>query len=385
MDLQPSSQRLFRVALVATLIFPAFAALPVFTSGSDQPASMKQSPILLWVAAYVGFGAAFWLASRSHEKPRPRILYTVSLLVQTSLVLAMIQLLCTGFEGALLVVVAAQLGALLPLQIALSGVAVQSLVMGWVISLHWPLQTVVALSGAWLGFQVFAVLMSRVAASEASARSELAQANAQLRATQQLLSDSSRVAERVRISRELHDVLGHHLTGLSLNLEVATHVADDKAREHIQKAQSVTKLLLSDVRNAVSSLRDEESLDVGRALQTLVHCIRKPRIHLEVPIDLGIYDPVRAEILLRCVQEIITNAVRHSFGENLWIVVTKTAADVEVHARDDGRGAKVLRTGNGLRGMRERLEHVGGRLQIETQPARGFKIDAWIPVPGSSS
>ena len=76
--------------------------------------------------------------------------------------------------------------------------------------------------------------------------------NAELRATQQLVVDSSKIAERMRIARELHDLLGHHLTGLSLNLEVASHLTQGQTQEHIQTAQSVTKLLLEDVREVVN-------------------------------------------------------------------------------------------------------------------------------------
>jgi signal transduction histidine kinase len=200
-----------------------------------------------------------------------------------------------------------------------------------------------------------------------------------------LLVDSSQVSERMRIARELHDLVGHHLTGLSLNLEVASHLAQGKAQEHIQTAQSVTKLLLQDVREVVNSLRGDDSFDLGRAIRTLTKDIPKPRIHLDVPEDLGIYDPVRAETILRCVQEIITNTVRHSSAENLWIELVKTADGVEVRARDDGRGVKQLKPGNGLTGMRERVEQVGGRLEIESAPNAGFCLIARIPTSASST
>lgn len=91
------------------------------------------------------------------------------------------------------------------------------------------------------------------------------------------------------------------------------------------------------------------------------------------------WHPVRAETILRCVQEIITNAVRHSGAQNLWIESVKTADGVEVRACDDGGGVKHLRLGNGLTGMRERVEQVGGHLEIESTPGRGFHLRARIP------
>jgi signal transduction histidine kinase len=116
------------------------------------------------------------------------------------------------------------------------------------------------LDGNVCGFQVLALFSCFLAASEASARADLARANSELRATGELLANTSRLAERERISRELHDTLGHHLTALSLNLEAASHLAADNALAQIQRAQSVTKLLLSDVRGVVSALRGEDPI-----------------------------------------------------------------------------------------------------------------------------
>jgi signal transduction histidine kinase len=84
--------------------------------------------------------------------------------------------------------------------------------------------------------------------------------------------------------------------------------------------------------------------------------------------------------VLRCVQEIITNAIRHAGANNLWIELSRTGNGIAIRARDDGRGTKELRPGHGLTGMRERLEQVGGRLEIETQTAKGFSVNAWLPL-----
>ncbi len=334
MELTPTSQRLFRIALLGTMATPLVLVLVTLVR---HPGSFGKARILLWLCAYATFSLVFWLTARQGEKFSQAWL-TVSLILEMALVLLMINAICSGYEGALLVVVAGQLAPVFSLPISLTWVGGQSLLMGFVIRSHFSLEIALALSVSWLGFQVFTVIMSQATAREAIARSELAKLNAELRATQQLLVDSSQLAERMRIARELHDLVGHHLTGLSLNLEVASHLTQGKAQEHIQTAQSVTKLLLQDVREVVNSLRGDDSFDLGRAIRTLTNDIPRPRIHLDVPEELGIYDPVRAETILRCVQEIITNAVRHSGAENLWIELVKTADGVEVRARDDGRG-----------------------------------------------
>jgi len=77
--------------------------------------------------------------------------------------------------------------------------------------------------------------------------------------------------------------------------------------------------------------------------------------------------------------------VRHSGAQNLWIESVKTEEGVEVRARDDGRGVKQLRAGNGLTGMRERVEQVGGLLEIESIPGTGFRLKLRIPTTASSA
>ena len=82
-------------------------------------------------------------------------------------------------------------------------------------------------------------------------------------------------------------------------------------------------------------------------------------------------------------QEIVTNAIKHAGADNLWIEFVKMDGKLQVRARDDGRGAVSVKEGQGLRGMRERLERLGGRLEIEAMPQRGFSLNAFIALPGA--
>ena len=185
----------------------------------------------------------------------------------------------------------------------------------------------------------------------------------------------------MRISRELHDLVGHHLTALSLNLEVASHLVSGQAHEHVRQAQSVARLLLTDVREVVSQLREDDSIDLTAALEALTEGVPGLNIHLELPPRFTVDDPRRAQLLLRCAQEIITNAVRHANARNLWLKFERTEdRRLTIHARDDGRGAVRLDPGNGLTGMRERLAQFGGQLDIVTSRDQGFSLDAWLPL-----
>jgi signal transduction histidine kinase len=174
--------------------------------------------------------------------------------------------------------------------------------------------------------------------------------------------------------------VGHHLTALTLNLEVATHLVEGKGLEHVQQAHSLAKLLLVDVREVVSDMRDDDKVELASALRTLVEGVPEPRIHLDLPMELSMTDPLRAQVLLRCAQEMITNSVRHAQARNLWISLVPDEHGVAMIARDDGRGVDAVEAGNGLKGMAERLKQLGGELKIETSPGAGFALRAWVPV-----
>jgi len=251
----------------------------------------------------------------------------------------------------------------------------------FVVFLDWSVFDAIVQCSLFLGFSAFTYVTSLVAKQQTDSREEQRRLNSELRATRTLLTESSRIAERMRISRELHDLVGHHLTALSLNLEVASHLVSGGAQEHVLQAQSVAKLLLSDVREVVSQLRDDDAIDLTEALRTLIEGVPGLTIHLDLPPRFSVDDPRRAQVLLRCAQEIITNTVRHAAARNLWLRFERTEAnELAIHAHDDGRGVGELRQGNGLTGMRERLAQIGGRLNITTARDQGFALDAWLPL-----
>jgi signal transduction histidine kinase len=231
------------------------------------------------------------------------------------------------------------------------------------------------------GLQAFAVLAAHLMRREAESRAELARANQELLATRELVIHGSRAAERLRIARELHDAIGHHLSALSINLEVAGMGLDRDASEvraPLEKARTVTRSMLSDVRNVVGQLRREEATDLTAALTSLAAAIPSPAIHLSIPSALPPVDAERAQALLRCAQECVTNAIRHSSARNLWIELDESDGGLGLRVRDDGRGAPNLAEGSGLSGMRERLAALRGSLRLAPGPP-GFEARAWLP------
>ena len=374
------SQKAVRFLRFAGLLTWVLAGMPLLQNLWNNPGILRLHPYYLWLGSYIAFGVVFTLTPWAGLRTQPNRRGLVLIGVQTILALLMIRLVCTGYEGALLVVVSLQLGWMLPLPLGLAWVIAHTLLMAWLVAISWPVLTALALVANYAGFEALALFSAYFAASESRSRAELGRTNAELQATRELVAETSRIAERQRISRELHDVLGHNLTALSLNLEVATHTVNGSARDRVEKARDLTKGLLNDVRDVVRTVRGDDRINLKRSVETLIEGVPQPRIHLTLPDDLEIDDPLRAQTLLRCAQEIVTNAIRHANARNLWIEFSATSEGVEVRARDDGRGVRTIHIGNGLKGMRERLERFGGKLQIESGLSQGFELHAWIPL-----
>lgn len=324
--------------------------------------------------AFIVFLAAFVIVTRPGCDNKIRIpLIGLEILAA----FACTRLQPTGFQPVLLVIVAAQLGAYPP-RFAIAAIAANSIILGSLVSLSGGSPVIYAL--VYFAFSLFALFSMHVAHSEMEARKSLAEANAELRMTTELLEISSRTSERLRIARDLHDLLGHHLTALSLNLEVAGHVASGDAKEHIEKSKSIAKHLLADVRDVVSRLRNDEPVDLTSSLESLRDVIVAPSLHLDFPRELAVADANIAEVALRTVQEIVTNAVRHSGARNLWLKLGTAEQTLSIDARDDGMGSDNVRFGNGLLGLRERVQQARGTFEVSSMRGRGFTVHVTLPL-----
>ena len=332
-----------------------------------------------WATAYMVFAIAFHLNASTPGSARVRRLCMLG--VMTCAALTMTALLDCDFGALSLVVLASQAALVLSRRHTAMFVAMLTAVLCCLVvkRMDWndeAFSHVLGLVAAEI-FAAVAVHLARHAAETA----------AELRATRSLLEKTSRARERDRLARELHDVLGHDLTALGLQLEVATHLPPDRAAPHIATAQEVTARLLRNVREVTMELRDGPALDLAQALHALVGGAAPGLVvHLAMPDDLRIADSARGHCILRCAQEIMTNALRHARARNLWITIAIEGGAVTLEAYDDGRGATEVRTGQGLGGMRARLEELGGRLNVAVDdPARAFAVSAWLPTRDGAS
>jgi signal transduction histidine kinase len=339
--------------------------------------------LMLWTGCYLMFGVVYWLLTRNLGLRMNWVLKLLGLFVLTGSAVAIGWFSQSGLCALLLVIIAAILPWLVPLPLGIVWMLLANLALmpvfknfpgyGWFAAL---LQLCMYFSFCTLTF-----ITSTVASQQAEEREEQRRLNSELRATRALLAESSRIAERMRIARDLHDLVGHHLTALSLNLEVASHLTNEAAAVHVRKAQTTAKHLLADVREVVSELRQDDAIDLTQALRSLIEGVPSLRVHLETPPRFGVQDPRRAQVLLRCLQEILTNTVRHADARNLWLSFCYVGTDeLRLEARDDGRGTTHFKPGNGLTGMRERLAEFGGGIEVGSSAQGGFTLAARLPL-----
>ena len=295
------------------------ASIPLVLMYAWYTEPLDSEQYLGWWILHLLFGFTYW--NQVRELPvrtslAHRVL-TVSVLTVSALGVSMMAE--TALGGILLLIIGGLLPWMLPMTWAVAWLLGQNVLLVLVLNgiTDIPFSDAALIGGLFLAVSLFAFMSGVVGLRQNEARDQLRKVNSELRATQALLAENTRIAERVRIARDLHDLVGHHLTALTLNLEVATHLVDGKALEHVQQAHSLAKLLLADVREVVSEMRLDDKVDLSAALQTLVSGMPEPRIHLDLPLEQALTDPVRAQVLLRCAQEIITNSVRHARADNL--------------------------------------------------------------------
>ena len=361
---------------------------PLITNWATDRLNQLHRPnfaLLLWTLCYLVFGLMYGLLTSNLGSRRYPGLKLLGLALMTAAAMAVGWYSHSGLSAMLMVVASVALPWLLPFWLAVFWLVLQQLILVPIFATFPEYDHSFTLSflqaSLYLGIAVLVFVASAVASQQTEEREAQRRLNSELRATRALLAESSRIAERMRIARDLHDLIGHHLTALSLNLEVASHLTNEAAGVHVGKAQSTARQLLADVREVVSELRQDDAIDLTQALRSLTEGVPGLHVHVTMPSRFSMEDPRRAQVLLRCAQEIITNTARHAGARNLWLNFAYADASLlGLHARDDGRGADQVEPGNGLSGMRERLAEFGGSLTLDTAMGQGFALTVRLPL-----
>ena len=222
-------------------------------------------------------------------------------------------------------------------------------------------------------------------------RVDLANARAQA-AEEVALRQSSE--ERLRIARELHDIIGHSLGTIAVQAGVGRHLMEtdpDKGAEALDSIARISRESLDEVRSVVAALRDDEPpYHPSPGLNDLPDLVETVRgtglaVELTLPEDVEAVPRQTGAAVYRIAREALTNVVRHAHASSASVHVDHHDGRVELAIRDDGTGARngrepELGSGHGITGMRERAEALGGSLSAAPASDGGFLVTASLPI-----
>lgn len=204
--------------------------------------------------------------------------------------------------------------------------------------------------------------------------------NAKLQLTQSEVGRLARMAERERIARDLHDLLGHTLSVIAMKSELARKLAErdgSASATHMGEVENVARDALKQVREAVSGMR---SAQLAAELANARLVLLSAGVRLDVRIDpLPPLEPAQENALAMAVREAITNVVRHAHAERVDIDLVREGRMLRLDVQDNGRGCETPASG-GLLGMRERFAELGGEVRINGAPGAGTRVRVLLPL-----
>jgi two-component system sensor histidine kinase DesK len=202
--------------------------------------------------------------------------------------------------------------------------------------------------------------------------------NRRLRKANDEIEHLAKVAERERIARDLHDVLGHTLSVITLKSELAGKLIDrdpQRAGKEIREVEEISRQALSDVRDAIRGYRSKGLIaELAQAKCTLETAGVAVRCDASTTMKLP---AIQESVLSMAVREAVTNVVRHAQARTCNLRLEQRNGTCYLEIEDDGRGG-FQNEGNGLRGMRERVEMLGGTLTRNSQT--GTKLAITVPL-----
>lgn len=235
---------------------------------------------------------------------------------------------------------------------------------------------------SFVGFQVFAMYSSLGRIASEQQNQELELTHMQLKMTQNLLQEQSKYAERLRIARDIHDGIGQKLTGLILNLEYSRYKQPENLSEYLIQLKNNTSEILNDLRQTVSQMRVTDTINVNESLEALIDSINGITLikHYEIKLNSS---ELSGQVLF-CLQEGISNALRHGKATHLNLDVVFTKEFAEIKLSDDGKiivkRNKNNSFGNGIIGMNERLKKFDGKANLTKNLGQGYTLTLRLPL-----
>lgn len=241
---------------------------------------------------------------------------------------------------------------------------------------------------AWLGFPVFVPVVTAIVSVAVFTgnyfQSETVRKRAELKLSHEEVRRLAALAERERIGRDLHDLLGHTLSLVALKSDLAGRLIDrdpQAARNEINDVSRVARDALAQVRRAVTGIRAAglaaELASARLLLESDGVTLRYEAQEVALPADLE-------TVLALSLREAVTNIQRHARASLAEVVLAATPEHVTLRVRDNGVGSAAV-PGNGLSGMRERVESRGGRLRVDSTLRQGTSVEITLPLPSGDA
>mgnify|MGYP000112603116 FL=1 len=215
---------------------------------------------------------------------------------------------------------------------------------------------------------------------------QLQKANEQLHEFAQEKELMGETKERNRLAREIHDTLGHILTGISVGIDavlVLMDIAPDKAKEQLEGIGDTARRGLQDVRRSVRKLKPDalERMSLNNAIHQMIEDMSKvtnTKIYFVSYMEELKFEADEEEVIYRIIQESTTNAIRHGKATEIWIRISEKEEELTIIISDNGCGCEDIKEGFGLKHIRERVELLNG--EVNYQGLIGFTMIAKIPI-----
>lgn len=215
---------------------------------------------------------------------------------------------------------------------------------------------------------------------------ELENANEELKNFADMKEMMGKTKERNRLAREIHDTLGHTLTGISAGIDACLTMIESNpqiTKKQLEVISKVTRDGIGEIRRSVNELRPDalERLSLDFAIRNMIEdmtSITNAKVIFQCDLENLKFDEDEENTIYRVVQESITNSLRHGKASKIWITIYKEDALLHIQIKDNGVGCKEMKKGFGTKHMQERIEMLCGTLTYQSE--NGFLVDAIIPI-----
>ncbi len=214
---------------------------------------------------------------------------------------------------------------------------------------------------------------------------ELENANEELKQFADIKEKMGKTKERNRLAREIHDTLGHTLTGISAGIDACITTIDNSpqvTKKQLEVISKVTRDGIGEIRRSVNELRPDalERLSLESAIRNMINdmtSVAQTEVYFQCESNLK-FDEDEENTIYRIVQESITNALRHGKANKIWVTIRKVDSELHLQIRDNGIGCSDMKMGFGTKHMQERIQMLHGTVTYKSN--NGFLVEAVIPI-----